>query len=604
MRTIRWGGVVSCLLAASAFADPLNELDYQGKVLLNDLPYTGNGYFKYAITDAGNTSNYWAHDGTAAGEPTTHLTNAVFNGVFSTLLGEAPMTAINPSIFNCGADLYLRVWFSTTTNSFSAMLPAQKIVSSAYSINAGTLGGLNAGQVQTNAVQAATNAITLAGDITGLPQANSIAPGVIVDADVNAAAAIAGTKVVAGTTVARGTLQLATGSTGTSAIAAGHPFLNAFSTVNSIGAGAPNSGFGIVGSNNVVITESGTNVVVNSPFVPNLDNVIWVATNGTPAGPGTIERPYDTPQAGYDAAFAQFGTSAPSVVAIAGGSHPGLIMSNGSVHVLGLHRPQLKGLTVSGPTPSFVSGYQNVEGLVITGAPLTFAPPGSRVRFHNCRFTDGAVLNSSGAIFQNCRIETAAGAAVAIAAAPFTTAGFLGFYQSSIENRDGVFGAIEIGYAAMPGPTVQGLEVIGCEVVNAQGVTGPAIQDWTPYQFTVFPIKLFAHNYIKGPPPAAGPAYGPPAVADPAVIFPFPVGAGAFLGFYNNTIYGHVGTVVGGVAHPQWHANNTVYGLITYPGPPSVIGWLQGGAGAGADAFGNIQHEVTFPAVVPDLWND
>lgn len=603
MHTSRRGLWFLLVAALSAQANPLNELDYQGKILLNDLPYTGNGHFKFAITDFANTSNYWAHNGTASGEPTTHLTNVVFNGVFSTLLGAAPMTAINPAIFNSGADLYLRVWFSSTTSSFSALLPAQKIVSSAYAINSGQLGGWNAGQVQTNAVNAATNAITLAGDLTGLPHANSIAAGVIVDADVNAAAAIAGTKIVAGTTIARGTLQLATGTTGTTAIGTGHPFLNAFSSVNSISAAGPNSGFGIVGGPGLTVGAAGTNITLTLVGKA-LNNVIWVATNGTPAGPGTVESPYDTPQAGYDAAFAQFGTSAPSVVVIAGGSHPGLIMSNGSVHVLGLHRPQLKGLTVSGPSPSFVSGYQNVEGVVITGAPLTFSPPGSRVRFHNCRFTDGAVLNSAGAIFQNCRIEISAGAAVAIAAAPGTTAGFLGFYQTSIENRDAAFGAIEIGYAGMAAPSVQGLEVIGCEVVNAQGVTGPAIQDWTPFQFTVFPIKLFAHNYIKGPPPAAGPAYGPPAVADPAVVFPFPPGAGAFLGFYNNTIHGHVGTVIGGVAHPQWHANNTVYGVITYPAGPAVVGWLQAGAGMGADAYGNIQHEVTFPPVLPDLWND
>ncbi len=600
---MRAGWLAVCF-AWTAGANPLNELDYQGRVLLNDLPYTGNGYFKFAITDAGNTSNYWAHNGTAAGEPTTHLTNAVFNGVFSTLLGAAPMTSINASIFNSGADLYLRVWFSTSTNSFSAMLPAQKIVSSAYSINSGQLGGYNAGQVQTNAVIAATNAITLAGDITGLPHANSIAAGVIVDADVNATAAIAGTKVVAGTTVARGTLQLATGTTGTTAIGTGHPFLNAFSTVNSISAGAPNSGFGIVGSNNVIISVAGTNVVVNSPFMPNLDNVIWVATNGTAAGPGTAERPYNTPQAGYDAAVARYSTGMPAVVVIAGGSHPGLIMSNGSVHVLGLHRPQLKGITVSAPSSGALSGYQNVEGVVVTGAAMSLVPPGSRVRFHNCRFTDGVIVNGAGIFFQDCRVETTAGAAIAIAAAPGTASAFIGIYQSSIENRDGAFGAIEIGYAGMPGPTVQGMEVIGCEIVNNQGVTGPAIQDWTPFQMPAFPIKLFAHNYIKGPPPAAGPAYGPPAVADPGSTFPLPIGSVPFLGFYNNTIYGHVGSVVGGVAHPQWHANNTVYGLITYPGAPSVIGWLQGGAGVGADAFGNIQHEVTFPAVMPDIWND
>ena len=182
-------------LATTLHANPVSELDYQGRVLVNDLPFTGNGYFKFAIANAGGSTNYWSNDGTGTGQPAGHLTNSVFNGVFSTILGASPMTAINPSIFNNGSDLYLRVWFSTTTNAFSEMLPAQKIVSAAYAINAGLVGGQAPSQLVATAVAQATNGITMAGDVTGTPQANNIAAGVIVDTDVNANAAIAATKI-------------------------------------------------------------------------------------------------------------------------------------------------------------------------------------------------------------------------------------------------------------------------------------------------------------------------------------------------------------------------------------------------------------------------
>jgi hypothetical protein len=602
----RWSAwfAAACGLAVVCVADPVTELDYQGKVLVNDLPHQGNGYFKFAISDGGSTTNYWANDGTTAGEPSAHLTNSVFNGVFSTILGGSPMTAINSGIFNNGTALYLRVWFSATNSGFAEMLPSQKIVSAPYAVNAGLLGGSSASAIQSNAVSTATNAITMAGDVTGAPHNNQIAAGVIVDADVSGSAAIQGSKVQGTSTTNAGVAVLATGATGTAVIATGHPYLNAFSTVNSISAGTPNSGFGIIGSNNVSVSVAGTNIVISAPYLPALDNVIWVATNGTPAGPGTIERPYDTPQAGYDAAAARY-EGAPSVVILAAGAYgSGLVMSSGTVHVLGLHRAEIDSLSVVAPASSVI-GYQNVEGVVVA-AGTTLASPGARVRFHNCRLEGGTVIAAHFVVFQDCRLTgpNDGGAALHISPGAGAFAGSIGVYQSSLENNDAAIGAIEIGFAGMAQPLLQGLEVIGCEIVNREGATGPAIRDLTPHQFTTFPIKLFAHNYIKGPPPAPGPAYGPPAIADPAVIFPFPGGAGAFIGLYNNTIYGHVGSVVGGVAHPQWHANNTVYGLITFPGAPSVIGWLQAGAGVGVDASGNIQHEVTYPPTMPDIWDD
>lgn len=600
------------LFGLSAQAGSMNELDYQGKVLLNDIPFTGNGLFKFAISDAGNSTNYWANDGTTSGEPSGSITNPVWNGLFSVILGATPMTAINSTTFSSTNSRYLRVWFSSGSG-FSEMLPSQKIVGGAYSVNSVLLGGQSASSIQSNAVSQATNSITLAGDVTGLPHANSIGPGVIVDTDVNAAAAIAGTKVVQGTTVTRGTLALATGSTGTTAVGTGHPFLNSFSAVNTIAAAGPNSGFGIVGSGGTTVGVSGTNIVVYSPALTNLDNVIFVGRNGKPAGPGTIESPYDTPQGGYNAAAAKF-PGVPSTVVIAAGDYAsaglGLTMSSGTVHVVGLHRPRLSYLDVTGlGSVSVLSGYQNVEGIISDAGSVIFATGGA-VRFHNCRFGNTVFVRATRVIFQDCRlISPDGGAALALATAAGQTASLVGVYQSSLENRSPILGTIEIGFAGQETPNVQNLEVIGCEIVNKNGsegpigTPGPAVQDWSPFHGIGYPYKLFTHNYIKGPRVDADGGFAPPTISDPGAITPYPPGTGPFLAFYHNVIQGSAGSAPAGIPHTQFYGNNMmVGGIINNAG--GIVGWLQAGAGAGIDAAGNVEHQITYPFPLPDNWDD
>lgn len=597
------------VFSCGALAAPMEEMDYQGKILVNDLPYTGSGFFKFAISDAGSTTNYWANDGTTTGEPSGSITNAVYNGVFSVILGAAPMTSIDAKIFGSGSSLYLRVWFSSGSG-FSEMLPSQKIVSGAYAMNATLLEGSSSATI----VSTATNAITLGGDVTGLPQANSIAPGAIVDADVNASAGIQGSKLQPASTTNFGAVQLAAGATGTAVIATGHPSLNAFSTVNSIVAGAPNSGFGIVSGGGLSVGVVGTNIVLTVGALPNLDNVKFVGLNGTPAGPGTIDAPYDTPQAGYDAAAAAF-PGTPSAVVIAAGDYAasglGLTMSSGTVHVLGLYRPKLFGLTVAAGPAAVLNGYQNVEGIVVEGLATLVAPASGGVRFHNCRLSSGATVNGVTVVFQDCYIRMGGdgGPALAIAAGPGLSAARIGVYQSSVENGDPAFGAIEIGYAGMPLPNVQDFEVIGCEIVNNHGAfgppgtPGPAIQDHSPFHGAAFPKKLFAHNYIKGPLSDADAGFAPPTVSDPGVVFPYPPGTGPFLAFYNNTIVGSVGSAPAGVAHTQFYGNNSVLGgIINFAG--GTVGWLQAGVGTGLDGAGNLEHEIVYPVPLPASWDD
>jgi hypothetical protein len=120
-------------------------LNYQGIVRVDDKPFGGPfGYFKFAIVDAvsGNgTTNYWANDGTASGEPTTAVPLPVSEGLFNVLLGNTSLTGMTEpmeaSVF-ANEPTYLRVWFSPTgiPASYEALEPNQRIASVAHALRA------------------------------------------------------------------------------------------------------------------------------------------------------------------------------------------------------------------------------------------------------------------------------------------------------------------------------------------------------------------------------------------------------------------------------------------------------------------------------------
>jgi hypothetical protein len=121
---------------------PPTMVNYQGTLKVDGSIYEGAGYFKFAIMDddtTDGTTNYWAHDGTGSGEPTTYVTLTVSNGLFNVLLGDpsvANMTQpITETVF-AETNTYLRVWFSDTTSGFQALEPNQQFASVAYALRA------------------------------------------------------------------------------------------------------------------------------------------------------------------------------------------------------------------------------------------------------------------------------------------------------------------------------------------------------------------------------------------------------------------------------------------------------------------------------------
>jgi hypothetical protein len=153
---------IMMIAGLTALAEPPGLIDYQGRIAISDEAFDGTGYFKLAISDAGNT-NVWTHDGTSVGvttAPSGILSHAVSSGVFSLMLGDTAlgMTALTPDIFTSDTR-YLRVWFATTpTGPFSEMLPAQRLTAVPYALSAG---GMGSHAIATNL---ALNGNWLAGD--------------------------------------------------------------------------------------------------------------------------------------------------------------------------------------------------------------------------------------------------------------------------------------------------------------------------------------------------------------------------------------------------------------------------------------------------------
>ncbi|MBU0492309.1 MAG: hypothetical protein KKA73_01870 [Chloroflexi bacterium] len=113
-------------------------VSYQGQVTVDGTPWNTTGYFKFAIMDSATgdgTTNYWANDNTASGQPAASVSLTVANGLFNVLLGDTGMTALPATAFD-GTERYLRVWFSTDDSTFTPLDPNRRIAAVPYALQA------------------------------------------------------------------------------------------------------------------------------------------------------------------------------------------------------------------------------------------------------------------------------------------------------------------------------------------------------------------------------------------------------------------------------------------------------------------------------------
>jgi hypothetical protein len=160
--------LAGAVLVAATWAAPKNAplapggsptvVAYQGEVQVGGTPYTGNGYFKFAVVNAAGTTTYWSNDGTSTGgsEPTAAVQLAVSNGLFGVLLGDTSLSGMSqPLTANVFSqpDRYLRVWFSSDNVTFDQLTPDTRIAAVPYAlqaqeaVDADTVDGLHASEL-------------------------------------------------------------------------------------------------------------------------------------------------------------------------------------------------------------------------------------------------------------------------------------------------------------------------------------------------------------------------------------------------------------------------------------------------------------------------
>jgi N-acetylneuraminic acid mutarotase len=129
-------------------------VSYQGQVTVGGTPYTGTGYFKFAILD-GASAVQWSNASMSGGEPNAAVSLAVSNGLFNVLLGDSSlpnMAALPASAFS-GTERTLRVWFSSDGSAFTQLSPDRQIAAVPYALqaeeakNADTVDGQHASEL-------------------------------------------------------------------------------------------------------------------------------------------------------------------------------------------------------------------------------------------------------------------------------------------------------------------------------------------------------------------------------------------------------------------------------------------------------------------------
>lgn len=123
------------LAVSTASASDSTMFNYQGRVMVQGMPYTGAGRMKVAIlatTGTSTVASLWSNDGTslAGSEPADSFSVNAASGVFDVMIGDTalgmqPLPAI---LFNRNDELKVRVWFNDGLHGFQKLSPDRRLI--------------------------------------------------------------------------------------------------------------------------------------------------------------------------------------------------------------------------------------------------------------------------------------------------------------------------------------------------------------------------------------------------------------------------------------------------------------------------------------------
>ena len=151
--------LILLILPSAGFGDVPPLLNFQGRIVIGGVSFSGPGQFQFALVDGSGANTFWSNDGTSSGggEPVAAVTLMLTNGLYAVLLGDtnlASMTQpVSPKVFT-NADVRLRVWFNDGTHGFEQLTPDQRIAPAGYALAADTAdhfyGNVSAAQLPGN----------------------------------------------------------------------------------------------------------------------------------------------------------------------------------------------------------------------------------------------------------------------------------------------------------------------------------------------------------------------------------------------------------------------------------------------------------------------
>ena len=162
---------LAVLLGPTIQAQVPQLLNYQGRVAVGGVNFTGTGSFRFALVDTTGATTYWSNDPTAA------VALTVTNGIYAVQLGDtnlANMTAVPASVFT-HSDVRLRIWFDDGTHGSQLLAPDQRIAAVGYAIMAGNVpdGTITAAKIAAGAVSSTQLGV---GSISGFVTCNVTDP--------------------------------------------------------------------------------------------------------------------------------------------------------------------------------------------------------------------------------------------------------------------------------------------------------------------------------------------------------------------------------------------------------------------------------------------